>query len=147
MKLKIYIKKEIDELIMFDNTGFKKVLKPIKTSNTEKFLDNLIDRAHLLLSCLNRGFDLADHDKINLSCSLTCNIPITFTAQIGHGMNCWISGYKSNGESFGDTGIYKEELLEYLESITLPTVIVFKTFELSQKIGKSESKFTFSIDR
>jgi hypothetical protein len=145
MKLKINLKKDIDELIIFDIYSFRKALKSIKVTNTEKFIDELLNRPSLLLSCLNRKFDLDDHKKIELNCLLSCNIPLEFSARIdNHGVNCWLLGETINGESLGNFGNEKQELIELLESLTLPKEIVFKTFELNQRIGKSESKFTYS---
>lgn len=143
--MKLNIKKDIDELIMFNIYSFRKAIKSIKVNNTEKFIDDLLNRPSLLLSCLNRGFDLDNHEKIELNCLLTCNIPLEFSAKIdNHGVNCWLLGENINGESLGNFGNEKQELIELLESLRLPKEIVFKTFELNQKIGKSESKFTYT---
>jgi hypothetical protein len=102
-------------------------LKPIKTPNSEKCIDNLLNRVQFLLSCLNRDYDLEDHEKIELSCSETCNIPIEFSAHIGNGANCWITGDKSNGESLNVQGHYdKAQLLDFLENIRLPKTFIIE---------------------
>jgi hypothetical protein len=143
--MKISLNKETDVLKVFNISCFKKVLKPIKVTNTEKFLDNLIKRADLIQRCLDRDFSLEDHEHIDLSCEITCNIPLLFSAHIGNGSNCWITAEKKCGESLQDHRD-KKELLGYLESIILPDKIVFKTLVLNQRIRNHKSVFTLSLE-
>jgi hypothetical protein len=144
--MNLNIHKEVDVLRMLDINHFKKVLKPIKVSRNDEFLDTLIERSSLILSCLNKGLSIEDHQNVNIYCAVSCNIPLLFSARIGNGANCWISGIKMNGESLDIQSHHdKKELLEFLENIRLPSKIIFTTLELNQKIGKSESKFSLSI--
>jgi hypothetical protein len=143
--MKMNLVKETDVLKIFDISGFKKVLKPIKVTNTEKFLDSLIERADLLLSCLGRNFSLEDYAHIDLHCEITCNTPFVFSAQVGNGANCWITAEKECGESLQNHRD-KKELLGYLESIILPDMIVFKTLKLNQRIQNYKSFFTLSLE-
>lgn len=143
--MKINFTKETDPLKIFDINGFKKVLKPIKVTNTEKFLDSLIERTELIRSCLGRDFSLDDHKNIDLYCEITCNVPFAFSAHIGNGVNCWITAEKKCGESLQDYRD-KKELLGYLESIILPDKIVFKTLKLNQRVRNYKSVFTLSLE-
>lgn len=143
--MRINITKETDVLKILDISSFKKVLKPIKVTNTEKFLDCLIERASLLCSCLGRNFTLEDHEHIDLHCEITANVPFVFSAHIGNGANCWITAEKECGESLQEHRD-KKELLGYLESIILPNQIVFKTLKLNQRIRNCKSSFILSLE-
>lgn len=143
MELKIYTKP--NPLKVFDKVSkLKKLLKSIKVENNDKFIERLLSKPSEILSLLSEGYSLEDHNHINLNCEIKCNIPIQFSAQIGNGANCWITGEKPNGESLYDDKD-KTGLVEILESIDLPDKIIFTEVELTQIVQNSKSEFKYNL--
>ncbi|MDF4221092.1 hypothetical protein PXC01_05795 [Maribacter sp. M208] len=143
MKLEIY--KKPNPLKVFDKINkLKKLLKPIKVENNDEFIQKLLEKPMEINHLLSEGYSLKDHEYISISCDIKCNIPIEFSAQVGNGSNCWITGEKPNGESLYDTSD-KSGLIEILENLELPNKIIFTEIELSQKIGNSSSKFKYKL--
>ena len=143
MELKIY--KKPNPLKVFDKVSkLKKLLKPIKVKNDEVFLNKLLSKPQEILTLIYDGFSLEDSNYIDLSCDVRCNIPIKFSARIGNGANCWITGEKPNGESLYDTSD-KTGLIEILENLELPDRIIFTEIELNQRVQNSKSEFRYSL--
>lgn len=146
MKLKIY--KKPNPLKVFDKVSkLKKLLKPIKVSNNDDFIDKLLLKPMEILHIINDGFSIEDHYHININCNVKCNIPIEFSAHIGeHGSNAWIIGEKPDGTSIDNSfGGQREDVVEVLENLRLEKLIVFTEIELSQVIGNSSSVFKYKL--
>ncbi len=141
--MKIY--KKPNPLKVFDKVSkLKKILRPIKIENNEKFIENILNKPVEILHLIGEGYSLEDHKYIDLNCKIQCNIPIEFSAQIGNGANCWITGGKPNEESLYDTND-KSGLMEILEELDLPDKIIFTEIELTQVIQNSKSEFKYKL--
>lgn len=146
MELEIYRKP--NPLKVFDRISkLKKLLKPIKVMNNEKFVDNLLLKSNEIFNIISEGFSIEDDNHINITCNLKCNIPISFYVHIGsHGANCSIIGERPNGTSIDNGfGNVKENLIEALESMNLPDKIKFTDINLTQIIGNSSSIFNYKL--
>lgn len=145
MNLKIY--KEPNPLKMFDKVSkLKKLLKPIKVTNDDLFINKLLEKPQEILSFLFEGYSIQDDDyeNIHLNCIIKCNIDLKFGANFGNGACCWINGEKLNGETFDDTED-KKGLIDILENMYLPDKILFTEVELKQKVCGSESEFKYRL--
>lgn len=143
MELNFY--KKPNPIKVFDKVSkLRKLLKPIKVRNNNKFIDQLLFKPQEILHFLSEGFSLEDHGYIDIRCEINCNIPIQFSAQIGDGANCWILGEKPNGESLYDYND-KSGLIEILENLHLPDQIIFNEVSLIQKIQNSTSEFKYTL--
>lgn len=143
MKMKIY--KKPNSLKGFDKISkLKKILKPIKVENNENFIEKILNKPEEILNLISDGYSLEDHKYIDLYCKVKCNIPINFSARIGNGATCWITGEKPNGESLYESDD-KSGLIEILENFDLPCKIIFNEIELRQSIGNMKSEFKYVL--
>ena len=145
MKLKMY--KKPNPIKVFEKVSkLKKLLKTIKVENNDKFIEKLLYKPTEILNIISEGYSLEDYNHINLDCTIKCNIPIEFNAQIGDGSNCWIIAEMPDGTSLHDPDTdNRKGLIEILENIILPNLIVFTEIELKQAIKNSRSEFKYEL--
>lgn len=137
--------KKPNPLKVFDKISkLKKLLKPIKVENSDKFIEKLLLKPLEILNIISEGYSSKDYDYIDISCDVKCNIPIEFSARIGNGSMCWITGEKPNGESLYDAND-KSGLIEILENLDLPRVIVFTEIKLLQAVETARSEFKYEL--
>ncbi len=145
MKLNTY--KKSNESKVFNNIPkLKKLLKSIKIENSDKCIDEILNRPNQILGVISEGFGLEYNEDIYIKCVAKCNLPVEFSAEVGREANCWIIGEKPNGETLYATSD-REGLIEILESIErLPPKIIFNEIELHQRIMNSESFFKYKLN-